>query len=106
MVTIHHESLDLEGMQELMARNIEEGLDRDVTVFRMIIVPQKTDSSKIFIIKLISHVITDALSFLHATSMLQDGGWKNNPVPRPTSKRLSSWEVFTRLPELLGILSA
>ena len=90
----------------MMARNIEDGLETDVTLLRMIIVPQKTDSSKIFIIKLISHVITDALNFLHATSMLQDGGWKNNPVPRPASKRLSTWEVFTRLPELLGILSA
>ena len=90
----------------MTARIIKEGLDRDVTTFRMIIVPQKTDSSKIFTIKLVSHVTTDALSLLHATSMLQDGGWKNNPVPRPASKPLTTWEVLSKLPELLGILSA
>ena len=89
-----------------MARMLEDGLDKEAANVRMIIVPQKTDSSKIFIVKVISHMVTDALNYLHATSMMQDGGWKNNPVPRPVSKRLSTWQVFTKLPELLGILSA
>ena len=106
MVSIHGESLDFEGMQELMGRMLEEGLDKDSANLRMVIVPQKTDSSKVYIVKVISHMVTDALSYLHATSMMQDGGWKSNPVPRPVSKRLSTWEVFTKLPELLGILSA
>lgn len=106
IVSIHEEGLDFEEMQELMARMLEDGLDKEAANVRMIIVPQKTDSSKIFIVKVISHMVTDALSYLHATSMMQDGGWKNNPVPRPVSKRLSTWQVFTKLPELLGILSA
>ena len=93
-------------MQALMSRMLEEGIDKEAANVRMIIVPHKTDSSKIFILKVISHMVTDALSYLHATSMLQDGGWKQNPVPRPASERLSTWQVFTRLPELLGILSA
>ena len=96
MVRIHEDSLDFEEMQELMGRVIEEGIDKEGPNLRIIIVPHKVDSSRIFIIKLISHMVTDALSYLHVTSMLQDGGWKSNPVPRPVGERFSTWKVFTK----------
>ena len=75
----------------------------------MIIVPQKTDSSKIFIIKMVDHIVTDALNYLHATSMLQDRDWKENPVPRAftsRSQRLTTWQVFYKWFELIGNLTA
>ena len=72
----------------------------------MVIVPQKTDSSKIYIIKLICHRVTDALSYLHLTSMLQDQAWQDNPVPRPVIERLPTWKVFFKSFELMKILDS
>ena len=60
----------------------------------MTIVPNKTDSSKVYIVKMIDHCVTDALSYLHITSMLQDRDWRENPVPIAFSKPLSTWQVF------------
>ena len=62
----------------------------------MTIVPNKTDSSKVYIVKMIDHCVTDALSYLHITSMLQDRDWRENPVPIAFSPPLSTWQVFTK----------
>ena len=55
---------------------------------------------------MVCHAVTDALSYLHATSLLQDRDWRENPVPVPANKLLSTWQVFTKWFELMGILAS
>ena len=61
---------------------IDSGIQPEQTRLRMTIVPQKTDNSKIYIVGLADHGVTDGLSLIQSIGMLQEN-WRDLPVPWP-----------------------
>lgn len=86
-----------------MASMIKRGIASDETRMRMLIVPQKTDKSKIYIVSLVDHAAADGLSILQTTAMMQDN-WLENPVPLPDRELLSTGQFLRKLFDLTKVL--
>ena len=67
-------------MQELVSEEINRGIAMDETRLRMVTIPKSGNEERIYVLGIVDHGVTDGLSLLQCTSMLQEN-WRENPVP-------------------------
>ena len=65
---IHETPMDLEEVQKFVGRFCDRAILPDDTRIRFVIVPQKSNPKKIFIVGLGDHAVMDGISSLHILS--------------------------------------
>ena len=65
---VHETPMDIEEVQKFVGRFCDRAILPDDTRIRFVIVPQKSNPKKIFIVGLGDHAVMDGMSSLHILS--------------------------------------
>lgn len=62
--------MDFDEVQIFITSVVEKGFSVDEPRLRSVVIPQKGDSSKIYVVVFVDHIATDGLSLLNCFSLM------------------------------------